>query len=51
MLLIKLSEFNKKEDNSSYFKAICILRIHLSTVHIYNHPLVHPLLLPYTCSK
>jgi len=51
MLLIKLSEINKKGDNSSYFKGICILRINLSRDYIYNHPLVYPLLLPYICGK
>jgi hypothetical protein len=33
MLLIKLSEINKKGDNNSYFKGICILCIDLSRDH------------------
>jgi len=51
MLLIKSSEINKKGDNSSYLKEICILRINLSREHIYNYPFVHLLLLPYICGK
>jgi len=51
MLLIKLSEINKKGDNSSSFKGICILCINLSRDHIYNYPILHPLLLPYICGN
>jgi hypothetical protein len=45
ILHTKLNEMNTKGDNSSYFKGICLLRIHLYRGHNYNYTPVHALLL------